>query len=335
MAFRDRVVASVRRRRSGGARRVRPSGAVEALRDTWSRYPGEWKNDASLNLGFTTLGEEWGGPAFADGIVELVAPHLGPQVDVLELGCGGGKFSQRLAPRSRSLLCTDISSTMIEHTRASLEEQNLSGNVSYRLLNGVDFDGVANDSVDFIFSYDVLLHVQMQNVFSYLVDARRVLRENGVLMLHQINLASEGGMAHFLSQFVGDTWKRDFDDPRRRGHVYFMSADQMRALADQAGLSCDRVVSGQGSSDGLVADRDLIGLLQKKRSRLSAADRDSVRLLKAEGHSMVYAVIDERRLAFVSTNQFERAGFRWDHVRELSEEEITAIPDGGPLEPWE
>jgi len=105
--------------------------AVDALRETWSRHVSDWRADPALNLGVSTLGEECGGPALADLVVDAVAaPQLGPSVDVLELGCGGGKFSTRLASRARSLLCTDISAEMIAHTRATLAQRGLDDKVA-------------------------------------------------------------------------------------------------------------------------------------------------------------------------------------------------------------
>src|SRR5258707_13424876 len=100
----QRVKSRLARRRAGGSGAggsSSRSGAVDALRDSWSQYPGDWKRDPRLKMGVKTLGEEWGGPEFADHVVDLVSDYLGPNADVLELGCGGGKFSQRLAPRCR------------------------------------------------------------------------------------------------------------------------------------------------------------------------------------------------------------------------------------------
>jgi 2-polyprenyl-3-methyl-5-hydroxy-6-metoxy-1,4-benzoquinol methylase len=332
MTFRNRVKESLGRSPSSG----RPGAdALEALRDTWGQYPSDWKQDSGLNLGYDTLGEEWGGPAFADHIVELVADYLGPQADVLELGCGGGKFSQRLAPKCRSLLCTDISAEMIAHTRESLSAQGLAGNVSYQVLGGRDFKGVRDQSVDFIFSYDVLLHVQPQNVFSYLLDARRVLRDGGVFMLHQINMASDGGMAHFLGQYNGETWTRAFDDLRRRGHIYFMSGDQMQALANYAGFSVARMVADEPEFRGVTGGRDLIGLLRMEVSRLQRANAATLQLLKRADDPTVYAVLDGKRVPILSAVQFERAGLGWDQIREVDAGELAAIPQGEPLGPWE
>ena len=333
--LRDRaqLAMKVRRRLAGGA------GAVEALRRTWSRYPGEWSRDAALSRGAETLGDEWGGAAFADLVIELTEPYLRRDADVLELGCGGGKFSSRLAPRCRSLLCTDISSDMIDHARAALAAQGIDANVSYRVLNGIDFTGVRDRSIDFIFSYDVQLHLQPENVFSYMLDACRVLREGGIYMLHQVNLASDGGAGHFLRQYYAGAWQCDLYDARRRGFMYFMSGDQMRTLAAAARLGVDRIVDDFPPADSPLRDvtggRDLIGFLELRPSRLRGVDPASVRVVRAEGSPTVYAVLDGSRAAFASQLQFGLAGFRAEDVVELSAAELEAIREAEPLAPSE
>ena len=333
--LRDRaqLAMKLRRRLAGGA------GAVEALRRTWSRYPEEWSRDAALSKGAGTLGEEWGGAAFADLVVELTEPYLGPGADVLELGCGGGKFSSRLAPRCRSLVCTDISSAMIEHARATLAAQGIDANVSYRVLNGIDFTGVPDSSVDFIFSYDVQVHLQPENVYSYMVDARRVLRENGIFMLHQVNLASDGGVGHFLGQYYAGTWQCDLYDARRRGFMYFMSGDQMGTLAAAARLAVDRIVDdfppAYSPLRAVTDGRDLIGFLELRASRLRGVDPATVRVVRGEDSPTVYALLDGARVAFASRLQFGVAGFRDRDVEELPTAELEAIREAEPLAPWE
>ena len=100
-----------------------PGAAIDGLRDTWSRYVSDWH--ATARTSARTLGEEVGRPGVARDLVveELAGPYLGSSVDVLELGCGGGKFSLRLAARSGSLVCSDISAEMIDQTRADADGQ--------------------------------------------------------------------------------------------------------------------------------------------------------------------------------------------------------------------
>jgi SAM-dependent methyltransferase len=329
---------SLAKAKSGGS--GQKLGAVEALRDSWSRYPDDWKQSDDLNLGFSTLGEEWGGPDFADLVVEeLAGPYLGADIDVLELGCGGGKFSQRIALRCRSLVCSDIAQAMLDHARRELDRQGAGGNVSYTALNGIDFSGVASDSVDFVFSYDVQLHLQPQNIFSYLLDARRILRKGGVFMLHQVDLAKLGGINTFLNQYSSDTWKRDFDHPLRRGHIYYMSEDQMRALADAAGLRVDRMVVGFPSVDSplhkVTEGRDIVGFFSAKPGRLDDLDPAATRLIRVEDGPTVYVVLDGRPMAIGSALQFERAGFAWDDVEPVSQGAFDAMPAAEALLSWE
>jgi SAM-dependent methyltransferase len=312
---------------------------VEALRVSWSRYPQEWKADPALSLGAETLGEEWGGPEFPDRVIELAEPYLGAQVDVLELGSGGGKFSRRLAPRCRSLLCSDISREMIDHTRSTLSQRGLGENVDFVVLNGVDFSGIPAESADFIFSYDVQLHLPPENVFSYMCDARRVLRDDGVFMLHQVNLASHGGMEHFLSQYFAGSWRLDLHNPGRRGYMYFMSGDQMRAIADASRLVVEEIVQDFPSADSRPTDsvhgRDLIGFFRLRPSRLRNIAPDSVRLVRAEGEPTIYAILDGSRVAFASSRQFLGAGFLMQRVELLTSAELARLPEGQPLAPWE
>jgi SAM-dependent methyltransferase len=287
-------------------------------------------------MGVSTLGEEWGGAEFAERIVaDIAAPYLGPDTDVLELGCGGGKFSAHLRPRSRHLTCADISADMLARTKAHVGEGS---DVSYLQLNGRDFGGVPDASVDLIYSYDVLLHLQPQNVFSYLLDARRILRPGGIFMIHAINLAAPGGSYHFEVQFVQDTWSRPFDDPHRLGHIYYMSADQLQALAKLARYSIDRIVGDwppPGDSMRSVTNgRDTFGFLRREPGILEQAAEATVRLVKTPD-GRLYAVAGGKRREFEMTEIFNDAGFKQDDVESIDPDELAAIAADQPVSRWE
>src|SRR4051794_10700887 len=309
---------------------------VQALRDTWSQYARVWDDRPDLNLGVQTLGEEWGGAEFAERIVtEVAAPYLGPAADVLELGCGGGKFSAHLRKRSGSLVCADISADMLRRTRAHVGEGE---DVSYLQLNGRDFGGVAEASVDFIYSYDVLLHLQPQNVFSYLLDARRILRPGGVFMVHAINLAAPGGNYHFEVQYVQDTWSRAFDDPHRLGHIYYMSEDQLRGLATLARFSVDRMITDwpppgdpmRPTTNG----RDTFGFLRREPGLHEQMASGEVRLVRTPEGGL-FAIADGRRREFPMQEIFDQAGLNEDAVKLIGTAELDAFPDDQPVSRWE
>ncbi|HEY4280463.1 MAG TPA: class I SAM-dependent methyltransferase [Conexibacter sp.] len=320
----------LRKRRQGAPSTADP---VQALNQTWSRYAREWDDRPDLNLGVKTLGEEWGGAEFAERIVtDVAAPYLGDQVDVLEIGCGGGKFSAHLRPRTRHLICADISADMLARTRRHVGE---GPDVEYVQLSGRDFAGVPDASVDFIYSYDVLLHLQPQNVFSYLRDARRVLRPGGVFMVHAINLAASGGAYHFEVQYVQDTWSRAFDDPHRLGHIYYMSEDQLRSLAGLARFSVDRMITDWPPPGdpmrSVTSGRDTIGFLRREPGIHEQRD---VRIIKAPDERF-YAIADGRRREFQMTEILEGAGYALDAAEPIGAEELAALPEDQPVSRWE
>jgi SAM-dependent methyltransferase len=323
----------LRKRRQGAPSNADP---VQALDQTWSQYAREWDDRPDLNLGVKTLGEEWGGPVFAEHIVtDVAAPYLGPDVDVLELGCGGGKFSAHLRSRSRSLVCADISADMLRRTRAHVGEGE---DVSYLQLNGRDFKGVPDASVDFIYSYDVLLHLQPQNVFSYLHDARRILRPGGIFMVHAIDLASRGGSYHFEVQYHQNTWTRPFDDPRRLGHIYYMSPDQLQALGELARLSVDRLITDwPPPGDPLrptTSGRDIFGFLKREPSLDEQMASGDVRLVRTPDGGL-FAIADGRRREFPMQEIFDHAGLSEDAVEPIGADELEAIPADQPVSRWE
>jgi hypothetical protein len=87
-------------------------------------------------------------------------------------------------------------------------------------------------------------------------------------MVHQVDLASLDGSHQFVVQYFRHTWQLDFGHPKRRGHIYFMSEDQMRALADVAKMDVDRMVVGF-PGEGLplrkvTGGRDLVGFLKPR-----------------------------------------------------------------------
>jgi len=57
---------------------------------------------------------------------------------VLELGCGAGHFTQRLAPLSDEIVALDVSPTAIERARRRLASSPAAGRVDFRVQNVMD-----------------------------------------------------------------------------------------------------------------------------------------------------------------------------------------------------
>lgn len=111
---------------------------------------------------------------------EIVASFLPPGTlfnAALELGAGDGGQSEVIAPYCKHLTCTEL----LENNEAvgRFQARNIP-NVSYELCDARDLSRFADDSFDFIFSSNMLEHVE--GVDRCLAECRRVLRDGGVVV---------------------------------------------------------------------------------------------------------------------------------------------------------
>ncbi|AZI58608.1 class I SAM-dependent methyltransferase [Nakamurella antarctica] len=108
--------------------------------------------------------------AFAD-----IAPD--PNATVLEIGCGAGRMTARLAQLYGRVIALDVSQEMLDRAAVAMADLD---NVTYVLGNGSDLAGVDDSSVDVVFSYIVLQHVPtVEGQLSYFRETRRVLKPGG------------------------------------------------------------------------------------------------------------------------------------------------------------
>jgi len=103
---------------------------------------------------------------------------------MLELGCGAGRMTRSFAQRFIDVYAFDISSEMLDHARALFPEVS---NIRWILGNGSDLSALADETVDFAFSYIVLQHMpEPKFAIRYIREMLRVLKPDG-LFLFQFN----------------------------------------------------------------------------------------------------------------------------------------------------
>ena len=105
-------------------------------------------------------------------------PALSASAVVVEIGCGPGRMTARLAALAGRVVATDVSGEMLTLCRKSLSG---CANVDYVLLPGDgELTGVPDSSADVAFSYITLQHVPtVQAQLRYLAESVRVLRPGG------------------------------------------------------------------------------------------------------------------------------------------------------------
>ncbi len=157
---------------------------------------------------------------------ELVAKYLRGGDVVLNIGCGVGRVEKYLAPRVRELHGIDISGEMIHRA-----EERLAGlaNVRLREVGNREFlSGFPDGSMDLVFSFLVLQHLEREDAFLYLRDAHRVLKPGGRLLTQFPHLLSPEYTRAFLESAEAF--------PRSLGRVRAYTEPEVRHILATAGF---------------------------------------------------------------------------------------------------
>ena len=112
---------------------------------------------------------------------------------VIELACGYGRHSERVAPLAGKLTLIDVFDENLIKCRNRLAKFN---NVTYCLGNGFDFSPVQASSTTAIFCYDAMVHFSMDIMVSYLKETSRVLKPGGMALYHHSNYQGPA-LAHY------------------------------------------------------------------------------------------------------------------------------------------
>jgi SAM-dependent methyltransferase len=105
-------------------------------------------------------------------------PQLQAATVVVDIGCGVGRMTRRLAELAGRVVATDVSSGMLTRCRQTLADRT---NVDYVQLPGDgQLVGIPDSTADVVFSYITLQHVPtVQAQLRYLDESVRVLRPGG------------------------------------------------------------------------------------------------------------------------------------------------------------
>jgi SAM-dependent methyltransferase len=219
-----------------------------------------WEAYARARRGKRKVGDVWSNPKVIGLDVEKpedVVPYLDRTVFepflqtcevLLEIGPGGGRFTEVLLPKCKKLIAVDSSPTMLDLLRERFPDEE---RLECRLGNGRGLGGVADDSVDAVFSYGVFVHLQHWDIYNYLTEVRRVLKPGGKALIQHSNLLSDLGWAHFEREVP-----RQLNRHKLPSTFIPNTPDLMREFVTRAGLECLEMKTD-------VARRDCIALMRK------------------------------------------------------------------------
>jgi SAM-dependent methyltransferase len=150
----------------------------------WNR--AVWNSQYQWHQG----GEEWSG---AWGGVEMqwhrtLLPRLHaflPTGTLLEIAPGFGRWTQKLKDRCQEMHLVDLASKCIETCKRRFQGCT---HLHYHVNDGQSLPMIADNSIDFAFSFDSLVHVNREVIRGYLSELARALTPDGVAFLHHSNL---------------------------------------------------------------------------------------------------------------------------------------------------
>ncbi len=131
----------------------------------WSKHGEEW-----------TRSEEWR----TQLIREYIEPHFPNGSAIVEIGPGGGRWSDVLRKRAEQLTLVDVAEKPLELCRERFKDCT---NIQYLQSDGRSLP-VADNSVDRIWSYECFVHINPLDIKGYFHEFRRVLKPGGLALIH-------------------------------------------------------------------------------------------------------------------------------------------------------
>ena len=147
--------------------------------DTKIHYNMLNKHDTEKN---EIYGYEWGNPhkvPFLKAVVErFIKPHVDSQRVCLEIGPGGGRWTQFLLDFN-IVYVVDYYPEIMEELKKNFARPN----VITILNNGTDFPGVPDEEIDFLFTFGTFVHLEVSLINEYLMNMKRVLKKGGIAFI--------------------------------------------------------------------------------------------------------------------------------------------------------
>ncbi len=114
-----------------------------------------------------------------------------PAKSILEIAPGYGRCTQYLKDLAEELSIVDLTERCIEYCKQRFKDKD---NLNYYVNDGKSLDMIPDDSIDFIFSWDSLVHCEKDVLEEYVYQFSKKLKPNGVGFIHHSNLANYDGI---------------------------------------------------------------------------------------------------------------------------------------------
>jgi hypothetical protein len=217
------------------AERPTPNAEGDATDLFFRSEESTWGTMEKADYEWIAAGEEWsepwGGSAaqWFGSILPRIQAAL-PAKTIVEIASGFGRWSNYLRQHCEHLHLVEPDRKGMEACRRRFGDDP---KISYHLNDGRSLEMIPDRAVDFLFSFDSLVHVRRETIEAYLGQLPAKLTQNGMAFIHHSNLGQfalsrrvrglvSGGKA------VGADHQRDPE----------MTAGLFREICEPHGLKC-------------------------------------------------------------------------------------------------
>jgi hypothetical protein len=128
-------------------------------------------------------GLDWGDPDYVEPLRfvrdRYVLPYVNPQHRAVEIGPGGGRWTRYLLG-FKELYLVDYHAELQEELKQNFTQPNM----RFIVNSGVDFPGIPERSIDFLFSFGTFVHLDIPLIEHYLQNMRPILTPTATVVLH-------------------------------------------------------------------------------------------------------------------------------------------------------
>jgi SAM-dependent methyltransferase len=129
------------------------------------------------------FGDRWGDPETFEPLLDVrkrfIEPYFRESQTVIEIGAGGGRWTQYLA-RAARLIVVEYNPESFSYLLRRFPHAKL----TMVQTTGAEMHAIADATADFVFTFDVFVHLEPEVIGAYLLEIERVLRPGGVAVVH-------------------------------------------------------------------------------------------------------------------------------------------------------
>jgi Methyltransferase domain len=197
----------------------------------------------NINYEWAKEGEEWsatwgGSEAQWFGAIFPRIHAFLPAGTILEIAPGLGRWTNYLKHYCDHLVVVDLGQNCIDACQQRFASDQ---HITYHVNDGKSLAMILDNSIDFVFSFDSLVHAEADVIQAYMNQLAKKLKPNGIGFIHHSNIGKYQ-RAFSVSQRLPGRLRQlltrsGFIDPYH-WRAFTMTAELFKKQCDQAGLQC-------------------------------------------------------------------------------------------------